>query len=263
MSVSLQLFFLGVCLVGSSTPSSLEDCLTSSGAGYRGDRKVSSRGLSCLVWTNTSRDYDVRIHPDSEAGVGEHNSCRNPDASAGPWCYVWGPDGTAQRQACSLDPCTEVAGAAARGSPAAPPLGTDTPSQAGGLEPATTGPPGEVVPLQPVGGHSQRVRSTPKTKKKDLGTLGYVFAVLMMVVIIALGAGIALGYFYKRGQDIKKKHEQRVYEREMQRITLPLSAFSNPTCELMDETSIVVTVEPDARDGGEPLIGQQAGTPGA
>ena len=66
-----------------------------------------------------------------------------------------------------------------------------------------------------------------------------------------------------RGQDIKKKHEQRVYEREMQRITLPLSAFSNPTCELMDETSIVVTVEPDARDGGEPLIGQQAGTPGA
>ena len=27
----------------------------------------------------------------------------------------------------------------------------------------------------------------------------------------------------------------------MQRITLPLSAFSNPTCELMDENTIVIT----------------------
>lgn len=72
-----------------------------------------------------------------------------------------------------------------------------------------------------------------------------------------------------RGQDLKKKHEQRVYEREMQRITLPLSAFSNPACELVDENTIVVTVaeqDPsphEVREGGEPLMGQQAGTPGA
>lgn len=72
-----------------------------------------------------------------------------------------------------------------------------------------------------------------------------------------------------RGRDIKKQHEQRVYERKMQKINLPLSAFSNPSCELVDENTIVITAEPETTpvqedmDGGDPLIGQQAGTPGA
>lgn len=72
-----------------------------------------------------------------------------------------------------------------------------------------------------------------------------------------------------RGRDIKKQHEQRVYERKMQRINLPLSAFSNPSCELVDENTIVITAEHEMtpvqedRDGGDPLIGQQSGTPGA
>lgn len=66
-----------------------------------------------------------------------------------------------------------------------------------------------------------------------------------------------------RGRDLKKQHEQRVYEREMQRINLPLSAFSNPSCELVDENTIVITANPD-QEGGDPLMGQQqAGTPGA
>ena len=72
-----------------------------------------------------------------------------------------------------------------------------------------------------------------------------------------------------RGRDLKKQHEQRVYEREMQRITLPLSAFSNPTCELVDENTIVITADPETTpvqervEGADPLMGQQAGTPGA
>lgn len=65
---------------------------------------------------------------------------------------------------------------------------------------------------------------------------------------------------------MKEKHEQKVYEREMQRITLPLSAFTNPACELVDENTIVVhtnqTPVEDTRDGSGPLMGQ-AGTPGA
>lgn len=72
--------------------------------------------------------------------------------------------------------------------------------------------------------------------------------------------------FVFRGKDLKKQHEQRVYEREMQRITLPLSAFSNPTCELVDENTIVIMAEPETTpvlEGGDPLMGQQAGTPGA
>uniref|UniRef100_A0A8B9H200 Phosphoinositide-3-kinase interacting protein 1 n=1 Tax=Astyanax mexicanus TaxID=7994 RepID=A0A8B9H200_ASTMX len=116
-------------------------------------------------------------------------------------------------------------------------------------------------------GVSQRVRTGPK-KKKDLGTLGYVLAILMMGIIILLGVGITVGYFYKRGRDLKKQHEQRVYEREMHRITLPLSAFANPTCELVDENTIVISAEPSERtpqdtvEGGDPLM-DPAGTPGA
>lgn len=75
--------------------------------------------------------------------------------------------------------------------------------------------------------------------------------------------------FACRGQDLKKQHEQRVYEREMQRITLPLSAFTNPTCEIVDENTIVISAEQETTpvleeaEGGDPLMGQQAGTPGA
>lgn len=72
--------------------------------------------------------------------------------------------------------------------------------------------------------------------------------------------------FLFRGQNLKKQHEQRRYEREMQRISLPLSAFSNPTCELIDENTIVITAEHETtpvQEGGDPLMGQHAGTPGA
>ncbi|KFQ52596.1 Phosphoinositide-3-kinase-interacting protein 1, partial [Nestor notabilis] len=123
----------------------------------------------------------------------------------------------------------------------------------------------EAAAVQPVIGISQRVQMNSK-EKKDLGTLGYVLGLIMMVIIIAIGAGIVLGYIYKRGKDLKEKHEQKVYEREMQRITLPLSAFSNPACELIDENTVVVhtnqTPVEDTQDGGGPLMGQ-AGTPGA
>ncbi|XP_058387795.1 phosphoinositide-3-kinase-interacting protein 1 isoform X4 [Diceros bicornis minor] len=122
----------------------------------------------------------------------------------------------------------------------------------------------EAAAVQPVIGISQRVRANSK-EKKDLGTLGYVLGVTMMVIIIAIGAGIVLGYTYKRGKDLKEQHEQKVCEREMQRITLPLSAFTNPTCEIVDEKTIVVHTSQtpvDLQEGSAPLMGR-AGTPGA
>lgn len=97
----------------------------------------------------------------------------------------------------------------------------------------------EVAAVQPVIGISQRVRVNSK-EKKDLGTLGSVLGITMMVIIIAIGAGIVLGYTYKRGKDLKEQHKQKACEREMQRITLPLSAFTNPTCEIVDEKTVVV-----------------------
>lgn len=37
--------------------------------------------------------------------MGDHSSCRNPDNSERPWCYIAGPDGTVQRQLCTIDTC--------------------------------------------------------------------------------------------------------------------------------------------------------------
>lgn len=263
MFFSLHVVFLSVAIVESSASNgNQKDCMRSGGVEYRGEEQSSSSGLTCLNWTNTTRDYDVNIHPDSQTGVGDHNYCRNPDSSERPWCYIAGPDGTVQRQFCAIDTCKEQASTV-------PAEAESTTPSAKSFEPAKSAPSqGEVAAVQPVMGISQRVRTGPK-KKKDLGTLGYVIAILMMAIIIVLGVGITLGYFYKRGRDLKKQHEQRVYEREMQRITLPLSAFSNPTCELVDENTIVITAEHETTpvqegvEGGDPLMGQQAGTPGA
>lgn len=71
--------------------------------------------------------------------------------------------------------------------------------------------------------------------------------------------------FPDRGKDLKEQHEQKVCEREMQRITLPLSAFTNPTCEIMDEKTIVVHSNQTPADPqeGSTLLVSQAGTPGA
>ncbi|CAI5650347.1 phosphoinositide-3-kinase-interacting protein 1 [Oreochromis niloticus] len=263
---SLHVVFLSVALVESrASNGDQKDCVRSNGVDYRGEQQNSSSGLSCLIWTNTTRDYDVTIHPDSEKGVGDHNYCRNPDASERPWCYIAGPDGAIQRESCALETCKEQTSFVLAKTESLSTKAT-TPSTES-AQPAKASR-GDVPALQPVMGISQRVHTGPK-KKKDLGTIGYVLAIIMMGIIIVLGVGITLGYFYKRGRDLKKQHEQRVYEREMQRITLPLSAFSNPTCELVDENTIVITAEhettpvQDDADGGDPLMAQQAGTPGA
>ncbi|KAM5194198.1 phosphoinositide-3-kinase-interacting protein 1 [Mantella aurantiaca] len=111
---------------------------------------------------------------------------------------------------------------------------------------------------------SERVQVKPR-EKKDLGTLGYVLGILMVVIIIAIGSGIVVGYIYKRSRDLKKQHDQQVEERRQQRINLPLSAFLNPTCDIIDENTIEVSsnrTPNTVQEGVVPLIGS-AGTPGA
>ncbi|XP_072911769.1 phosphoinositide-3-kinase-interacting protein 1 isoform X2 [Hemitrygon akajei] len=116
---------------------------------------------------------------------------------------------------------------------------------------------------QPVNGISHPVRQSAK-QKQDLGVPGQVLAIIMIVIIIALGSGIILGYIYKRGRDIKKEQEQRACEQEIHRIMLPLSAFSNPSCELDDEITVVM-VNPQTHTGEscEGDCSLPAGTPGA
>ncbi|NXB62228.1 P3IP1 protein, partial [Struthidea cinerea] len=174
-----------------------------------------------------------------------------------------GATGIPERRSCDIAQCSDDTA-----TTAPVPTAEVGPSQEDEqvFEPADTLPSrSEAAAVQPVIGISQRVQMNSK-EKKDLGILGYVLGLIMMVIIIAIGAGIVLGYIYKRGKDLKEKHEQKVYEREMQRITLPLSAFTNPACELVDENTIVVrtnqTPVEDTQDGSGPLMGQ-AGTPGA
>ncbi|XP_040205839.1 LOW QUALITY PROTEIN: phosphoinositide-3-kinase-interacting protein 1 [Rana temporaria] len=60
--------------------------------------------------------------------------------------------------------------------------------------------PEEVNLAQPVISISERVQAQAR-EKKDLGTLGYVLGILMVVIIIAIGSGIVVDT-YTRGVEI-------------------------------------------------------------
>ncbi|XP_003938469.1 phosphoinositide-3-kinase-interacting protein 1 isoform X1 [Saimiri boliviensis] len=239
-------------------------CLWDNDHLYRADQLSPAPGLRCLNWL----DVQSRLASAPVLGAGNHSYCRNPDEDPrGPWCYVSGKAGVPEKRPCEDLSCPETT------SQALPASTTEIEevSEGPGADEVQVFAPANALParseaaaVQPVIGISQRVRINSK-EKKDLGTLGYVLGITMMVIIIAIGAGIILGYSYKRGKDLKEQHDQKVCEREMQRITLPLSAFTNPTCEIVDEKTVVVHTSQtplDPQEGSTPLMGQ-AGTPGA
>ncbi|XP_062037966.1 phosphoinositide-3-kinase-interacting protein 1 [Lepus europaeus] len=236
-------------------------CFWDNGHLYREDQPSPAPGLHCLNWL----DAQGALAPGPASGAGNHNYCRNPDHDPrGPWCYVSGQTGAPEKRPCEDLRCPET-------TSLSPPAFTVEMADGPGEDEAQAFPPANALParseaaaVQPAVGIGQRVRMNSK-EKKDLGTLGYVLGITMMVIIIAIGTGIVLGYTYKRGKDLKAQHEQKACEREMQRVALPLSAFTNPTCEIVDEKTIVVHASQtpaDLQEGSTPLMGQ-AGTPGA
>lgn len=267
MSSSLLLLVLGIalCVELLHTASITQECIQGTGTNYRGEEQVTSTGVKCLNWNETKRDYQLEVYPDSMTGVGDHNFCRNPDKDEKTWCYVLDREGNPQRQFCAVQLCkdslsevTQLTTVASQNSNTSEENGDHL------FETANSGSRSEAAAVQPVIGISQRMKLGPK-QKKDLGPLGYALGIIMMVIIILIGVGISIGYIYKRGRDLKRRHEQDAYEREMQRITLPLSAFTNPSCEIMDENTVIVHTNQtpvDETEGSNPLI-EQAGTPGA
>ncbi|XP_048855694.1 phosphoinositide-3-kinase-interacting protein 1 [Brienomyrus brachyistius] len=257
-----ELYFLLLSVGIVEGASIIQECIRSNGGDYRGEQLSTSSGQECLNWITVTRDFNLTAYTDVQSGVGDHNYCRNPDSSDRPWCYVASENGTVQKQDCDISACGDYVTA----EPASPPASSTGAPEV--FEPAQSEPAqNDNAAVQPVIGIRQRVQTG--AKKKDLGTLGYVLGILMMAVIILLGVGITFGYIYKRGRDLQRQREQRAYEREMQRITLPLSAFSNPACEVTEENAVVVSgdqqtpcQEGGVAEGGTPLIGQ-AGTPGA
>uniref|UniRef100_UPI00398E86A0 phosphoinositide-3-kinase-interacting protein 1 n=1 Tax=Pristiophorus japonicus TaxID=55135 RepID=UPI00398E86A0 len=216
----------------------------------------------------SERDYNLTLYPDNVTGVGEHSFCRNPDGDDGLWCYVQAlGDGRPVRQSCGIGGCEGASLNKDRNSTTVRLESVNVESSAGQIGDQVKSQPSnsEQTMKQPAIETSQPVRHSAK-HKKDLGILGQAMAIGMMAIIILLGAGIIVGYIYKRGRDLKKEQDQRACEREMHRIMLPLSAFSNPSCELVDEITVVVenpeTQTGGSCEGGNPLIGA-AGTPGA
>ncbi|XP_007529311.1 phosphoinositide-3-kinase-interacting protein 1 isoform X2 [Erinaceus europaeus] len=256
---ALALLLGGMLLAGAHGSAG---CLRDHGRRYRADQPSAAPGHRCLNWL----DAQSRL-PGPAAGLGNHSYCRNPDGDPrGPWCFVSGEDGAPEKRPCEDLRCPETSSQAL---PASTTGTLEEVSEAPGREEGQVFAPANALParseaaaVRPVIGISQRVNSNGK---KDLGTLGYVLGITMMAVIIAIGAGVVLGYTYKRGKDLKQQHEQKAMEREMQRVTLPLSAFANPACEVVDEKTVVVhssQTPVDPQEGSAPLMGQ-AGTPGA
>ncbi|XP_028830743.1 phosphoinositide-3-kinase-interacting protein 1-like [Denticeps clupeoides] len=79
--------------------------------------------------------------------------------------------------------------------------------------------------------------------ERNLGLLGHVLGLVLMITIILLGSGISLGYLYHKGCKLKLQRERRAYEQEMHIINLPLSAFSNPVYEAEDESCTAISIE--------------------
>ncbi|XP_026980062.1 phosphoinositide-3-kinase-interacting protein 1 isoform X2 [Sagmatias obliquidens] len=174
-------------------------CFWDNGHLYRADQPSPAPGLLCLNW------LDAQSGPVSapESGAGNHSYCRNPDQDPrGPWCYVSGEAGSPEKRPCKDLRCPETT---FQGLPTSTTETEEVSEVPGGDEvqvfaPANTLPAqSEAAAVQPVIGISQRVRVNSK-EKKDLGTLGYVLGVTMMVIIIGIGAGIVLGYTYKRNK---------------------------------------------------------------
>lgn len=203
-------------------------------------------------------------------GAGNHSYCRNPDRDPrGPWCYVRGQTGAPEKRPCENLRCPETISQDLLTSRTETET-VEVPEVPSGEEVQLFAPanalPGQsgAAAVRPVVGISQRVRTNSK-EKKDPGVMGYVLGIIMTGIIITIGIGIIVVYTYKRGKKLKEQHDQKMCEREMQRITLPLSAFTNPTCEMVDEKTVVVHTNQtpvDLQEGSAPLMAQ-AGTPGA
>uniref|UniRef100_A0AC11CA12 Uncharacterized protein n=1 Tax=Ovis aries TaxID=9940 RepID=A0AC11CA12_SHEEP len=169
-------------------------CFWDNGHLYRADQPSPAPGHRCLNWLDAQSG--LAFAP--ESGAGNHSYCRNPDQDPrGPWCYVSGEAGAPEKRPCEDLRCPDTT---SQGLPTSTTETEEAAEVPGGDEvfaPANALPArSEAAAVQPVIGISQRVRVNSK-EKKDLGTLGYVLGITMMVIIIIIGAGIVLGYTYK------------------------------------------------------------------
>ena len=73
---------------------------------YRGSIAKTATGFACDIWELHHR-FQEKYHKGQ--GLGQHNSCRNPDGEPSPWCYIETPTGSSGTWAlCSIPDCSTV-----------------------------------------------------------------------------------------------------------------------------------------------------------
>ena len=79
-------------------------CHRGNGAEYRGQIAITNGGRTCQSWAAQSpHGHSATAEHYPNAGLGDHNFCRNPDGQPAPWCYTTDPN---KRWAyCSIPSC--------------------------------------------------------------------------------------------------------------------------------------------------------------
>lgn len=80
---------------------------TSDDTDYRGTIARTVSGRTCQKWTDQSPHTHIRtpgIYPN--AGLGDHNYCRNPDEEPGAWCYT--TDADKRWELCDIPECPTI-----------------------------------------------------------------------------------------------------------------------------------------------------------
>lgn len=81
---------LVICLSpGSQTGGPAGAICVSEPALYRGEYSSTLSGLTCQHWSRLNMSvHSIHPHRYSEAGLGDHNYCRDPDGTGRLWCYT-------------------------------------------------------------------------------------------------------------------------------------------------------------------------------
>jgi WD40 repeat protein len=97
---------VGIWDIGKGTRTLLDN-----GWSYRGKQSVTKSGRVCQKWTaQTPHKHDRTPEEYPEAGLGDHNYCRNPDGEPYAWCYTTDRDRRFEECDIGIAPLTSAEG---------------------------------------------------------------------------------------------------------------------------------------------------------